>query len=245
MHADHSGHARGLQPQLINQTSQQRSDAGAGSSSNPKGLRAELSSSSVALATRAYACAPSQSAACRSNNSSTSEHGSILMHSRGSSVQDAPVSNHSHPRAEGVTEPASAITSDPQQVSTTSSVISNVLSGSGTNTTAPEKGERQGWQHADEQRLAPAQHVSQQQVLTTASAASAFPLKLAEITEADRIEKAAQLRTQQSDVVARVLGRLGGNVLSNLDQVRQLRVPSDASTLSLVLEMCMKAVWHP
>jgi hypothetical protein len=149
----------------------------------------------------------------------------VLMHSRGSSVQDAPVATQIHSRApsEGEIEPASAVTSDIQRARAASSSLSNVLAAAATQSyrTTPEQGESQGWQHSDSQKLAPVQHRPQQQVPAT----SAFPPKLEEFTEADRIEKAAQVGTQsaQSAVVARVLGRLGGAVLGNPDEVRRLK----------------------
>ena len=181
-----------------------------------------LSSSASALAGRAYACAPSQSAAGCSNNSSASGAGSVMVHSRGSSIQEAPATQ-SQAQAPSVSEiepcPAKATNSHANSSELSIVQVTNLASSAVAG--GAVQGEQKGWQHAEETRSSPAHHRPNTNVAAAVPASSPFPLKLAEVTEADRLEKRSQANAQlpQSAVVSRVLGRLGSSVLDRPAQV--------------------------
>lgn len=213
-HAEKPGNTQDSQSQDVTQPNQQQR-------SEPTGLRNVLSSSAMALAGRAYACAPSQSATGRgSNKSSTSGNGSVMVHSRGSSIQGATAATQSHMHAPAASEiePSTANKIDAHHPHASSSGLSNVQGAA-----VPKQGEQQGWQHAEEHRSAPVQQQRPQVQVPAVPVSSPFPLKLAEVTEADRLEQRSRVpQSQQSAVVARVLGRVGGSALDNPLQVCHL-----------------------
>ena len=225
VHADNPTSTREhVHAQEATQTQQQLPATATVASSKPTGLRNVLSSSAAALAGRAYACAPSQTATGRSNNSSTSGAGSVMVHSRGSSIQEAPAVTQSqvHSPAMSEIEPCTAKTTDAHASSSRLSNIQVTELASSASAGMNAQGDHKGWQHAEEARASPLQHRPQMHGATAVPASSPFPLKLAEVTEADRLEQRSQASAQlpHSAVVSRVLGRIGGSVLDKPVQVR-------------------------
>lgn len=144
-----------------------------------------------------------------------------MIHSRGSSIQGVPAATHSHVHASGANEiePPKTKTEE-QRTHASSSGLSNEQAQHQGVTVAPAQGEQQGWHHA-ESTSDPVQKRPQPEVPAAPQASSAFPLKLAEITEADILEKRSQAsaQLQQPAGVAKLLGRLADSVSHNPAQV--------------------------
>lgn len=232
-HACHTGDQMArqeTQPQGVSSLQQPvLKEDSSGANSHNTGLRNILRSSDAALASRAYACAPSKSAAGHSNNTSTSGSGSVLIHSRGSSIQEAPAAPqeqseaHSqapatNPSESGCSEAAKA---ESKQASAPRSALVDAQSAGTTSAGEGTRVASKVRQDNDDLWLSSNQQRSETQAPAAASSSSSFPLKLAEVTEADRLEMRSQaVPSTQSVVVSRVLGRLGGSVLSQPTEVR-------------------------